>query len=479
MISYSIYIVDDEELIRDASVLTLGKKYRVKAFSSAESAIDALRTDPPDLVLLDIGLPGMSGIEAIEAIKAKCPDVLIIMITAYDDIETVISAMKRGAYDYVVKPINMDALELGIANALETIRLRKEVQLLQEKYLKENLPYFIGQSDAIVDIMALVTTVAKSPHASVLILGDTGTGKELIASTIHYKSPHFRGPFVTLNCAAIPENLVESELFGYEKGAFSGAAPGGKQGLLEAAADGTLFLDEVGDLSLGIQAKLLRFLENGEYYKVGGTQKKSIRTRVVAATNRDLDALIANGQFRQDLYYRLAIIKIEVPTLSRRREDILPMAMHFLVEFSQKLNKPIAGISPDAQTVLQAMEWKGNVRELRNRIERGVLIGKGPEITLNDLGLDNPDRSTMVALNAPKGVAASGAGFPMLSADGIDLPGLHEAMDRHYFDQSLKMADGNATQAARLLQMSYYAFRRRIDKLKIKPKTPSLKKTIG
>ena len=464
MISYSIYVVDDEELIRDASAMTLGKKYRVKTFSTAETAIAAMAGEPPDLVLLDIGLPGMSGIEAIKEIKAGYPEVLIIMITAFDAIETVISAMKRGAYDYVVKPINMESLELGIANALETIRLRKEVRLLQERYLKENLPFFIGESDAMIAVMELVTMVAQSPDAPVLILGETGTGKELIASSIHYQSPHFRGPFVALNCAAIAENIVESELFGYVKGAFSGAAPTGKKGLIEAAAGGTLFLDEVGDLSLSTQAKLLRFLENGEYYKLGGTQKLRIRTRVVAATNRDLDAMITQGQFRRDLYYRLAIIKIEVPTLTRRREDIIPMAMAFLVEFSRKLNKSFAGISPDAQEALQAMEWRGNVRELRNRIERGVLIGKGPEITLKDLGLENFDSIKIVTVKASERNVGQGSGFPPLSSQGIDLPGLHDALDLHYLEASLKLANGNATRAAQLLNMSYYAFRRRKEK---------------
>ncbi len=465
MISYSIYVVDDEELIRDASVLTLAAKYRVEAFESAETAIAAIRRTPPDLVLLDIGLPGMSGLEALEAIKTHYPEILIIMITAVEEIATVIRAMKSGAYDYVVKPINMDALEMAIANALDTIRLRKEVQLLQERYLKENLPYFVGESDAIVDIMELVTMVAKSPDAPVLILGETGTGKELIASRIHYESPRFRGPFVTLNCAAIAENLVESELFGYEKGAFSGASPTGKKGLIESAAGGTLFLDEVGDLSLATQAKLLRFLESGEYYKVGGTRQHRIQTRVVAATNRDLDTMIADGSFRQDLYYRLAIIRIAVPALNKRREDILPIASHFLMEFSRKLNKSFTGFSNGAKAVLEAKHWKGNVRELRNCIERGVLVGKGPALSARDLGLAAAADLPSERPHATMGASEADRDLPALGATGIDLPALHDAIDRRYVAQSLRLTDGNATRAARLLQMSYYAFRRRVTKL--------------
>ena len=271
MIQYSIYIVDDEETIREGVSMALEADYKIEAFSTAETAIDAIKANLPDLILLDIGLPGMDGIDALRKIKDLHPDVLIIMITAYEDINSVISAMKLGAYDYVLKPLHMESLEMTIRNSLETIRLRKEVQLLQERYLRENLPCFIGESNAIQDMMEFIGTVAKSPDTPILIIGETGTGKELLASAIHYRSPKFKGPFMTVNCAAIPKDLVESELFGYEKGAFSGAMASGKKGLTEEAANGTLFLDEVGDLSLEAQAKLLRFLETGEFYRVGGT----------------------------------------------------------------------------------------------------------------------------------------------------------------------------------------------------------------
>ena len=467
MITYSIYVVDDEELIREASLLTLGKVYRVEVFANGERCIEAIQSKPADLVLLDIGLPGMSGIDTLKEIKSINPDVLVIMITANDDIETVITAMKLGAYDYVVKPINMDALEVNIRNALGTIKLRKEVQVLQEKYLKENLPYFIGESDTIQEVMHLIEMVAKSPDASVLILGETGTGKELIASSVHYKSPNFKGPFVPVNCSAIPDNIVESELFGYEKGAFSGADPAGKKGLIEAAVDGTLFLDEVGDLSLAAQAKLLRFLENGEYYKVGGTRKYHIKTRIVAATNKDLDQLVEKELFRRDLYYRLATIKVEVPTLNRRPHDIIPMAQQFLAEFSHKYGKAITGIDGEAKHALAGYVWKGNIRELRNLIERAVLLGQGPEITLRDLGLDTPRRTAIDSQDVATPAEDAGNAFPDIAPHGLNLPALHESMDRHYFQKSLDMAEGNATKAARLLNMSYYAFRRCREKLQI------------
>jgi DNA-binding NtrC family response regulator len=266
---YTLYVIDDEFSITEGIKLAFEASYRVVTFSNAESAIDMIKNDPPDMVLLDIGLPNMDGIEALEKIRALYPDMLVIMITAYEDIKTVISAMKLGAYDYVVKPLHMDSLEVSIKNALETIKLRKEVQTLQARYLQENLPCFIGESRAILDVMDFIEDVAKSPDTPVLLIGETGTGKELIASSIHYRSPNYQGPLATVNCAAIPADLIESELFGYEKGAFSGANASGKRGLIEAAAKGTLFLDEVGDLSLEAQAKLLRFLEQGNSTALG------------------------------------------------------------------------------------------------------------------------------------------------------------------------------------------------------------------
>ena len=315
----------------------------------------------------------MSGIDGLREIKRICPDTVVIMITAYEDIATVVAAMKLGAYDYIVKPVHMDALLVTIGNALETVRLRKEVQALQERYLEENIPCFIGESSSIQSVMEFIQLVARSPDTPVLICGETGTGKELIASAIHYKSPNFKGPFVTLNCAAIPRELLESELFGYERGAFSGARDTGKRGLVEQAAGGTLFLDEVGDLSPEAQAKLLRFLEAGEYYRVGGTQKLRVATRVVSATNRDLEAMIEQGAFRKDLYYRLAVIRVDIPSLSNRPEDIVPIARYFLVQFSKKFGKTFTGIAPEAEQMLLRYAWKGNVRELRNVIELSLI----------------------------------------------------------------------------------------------------------
>lgn len=461
MIRYSIYIVDDDKTIREGIAMALEEDYEVKAFSSAEGAIDAIKKKTPDLVLLDIGLPGINGIEALNEIRTQSPDILIIMITAYEDINTVIAAMKLGAYDYVVKPLHMEELELTIGNALESIRLRKDVKILQEKYLKENVTCFIGESNAIQDVMELIEMVAKSPDTPIIIIGETGTGKELIASSIHYRSPNFKGPLITVNCAAIPKDLIESELFGYEKGAFSGASASGKKGLIEEAANGTLFLDEIGDLSLEAQAKLLRFLEDSKFYRIGGTKKLQIQTRVVSATNKDLDSMINKGLFRKDLYFRLGVIKVQVPSLNERRDDIIPLANHFLMKFSNKFGKTFTGISPQAVNALMAHRWVGNVRELRNFIERGVLTGKGPELTLQDIGIEGRDRDEILeqATNKPD--------FPPIPSMGIDLSSIQKSMEKYYIKEALKIARDNESKAAKLLNMNHHTFRYRRKKLQI------------
>jgi DNA-binding NtrC family response regulator len=460
MISSVIHVVDDDSTVRDAITLALETAdYQVVSFADAETALTAMKKRVPDLVLLDIGLPGMDGIETLEQIRRTYPDVPAIMITAYEDIQTVVAAMKLGAYDYVVKPIHMDSLEVAIGNALETVRLRNEVQILQERYLKENQPFFIGESDAIQNVMELIGMVAKSPDTPILILGETGTGKELIASAIHYRSPNFKNPLITVNCAAIPRDLIESELFGYEKGAFSGADAAGKKGLIEAAAGGTLFLDEVGDLSLEAQAKLLRFLEEGEFYRLGGTSKLKIKTRVVSASNKDIDRMIDDGLFRKDLYFRLGVIKIQVPSLNARRDDILPLAKHFLYTFSCKFAKSFSGISVQAEKALLSHHWTGNVRELKNLIERGVLVGNGPKLTVGDLGLEESTR-------AQKGPSEEIC-FAPLPETGIELASVQSALERFYIKEALKMAEGNESKAAQLLRMNHHTFRYRRKKLQI------------
>ena len=459
MISYTVFVVDDEATIREGIAAAFGSRYGVKTFPDAESALAAVREEPPDLVLLDIGLPGMSGLDALREIRALDPEILVVVITAFEDVRTVVSAMKGGAHDYVVKPLQLETLDVCVRNALETVGLKKEVRLLQDRLLQENLPCFIGESDTIQDVMEFVNSVAKSPDTPVLILGETGTGKELIAGAVHFRSPNFRGPLVSVNCAAIPQELIESELFGYEKGAFTGASASGKKGRVEEAAGGTLFLDEVGDLSLQAQAKLLRFLEEGAFYRVGGTRRLSVATRVVSATNKDLWSQIEAGLFREDLFYRLAVVSVKVPSLSERAGDILPIARHYLLEFSRKFGKSFTGFSPEAEGALLRWPWKGNVRELKNVMERAVLSSEGPVLSETDLGLVEPPG------RRGEGAGDRGFSYPPLSPDGIDFDAVQASLERYYFESALRMTAGNESRAASLLNLNHHTFRYRKRKL--------------
>ncbi len=301
------------------------------------------------------------------------------------------------------------------------------------------------------DIMAYIEKVAKSPDTPVLIQGETGTGKELMASTIHYRSPNFAGPLISVNCAAIPGELIESELFGYEKGAFSGAGTAGKKGLIEMADKGTLFLDEVGDLSLDAQAKLLRFMEQGEFYKVGGTTRKKVFTRVVSATNKDLEKMVETDHFREDLYYRISVVKIQVPSLSQRHEDLKLFADYFLKLFNQKFDRNLTGISPSAWALMETHPWKGNVREMKNMMERGVLTAEGPDLKPGDW-----DWMTGIPGKREKPVPAA---IKAADPGRVDLNAIRSRLDAFYFTQAMKLADGNESRAARLLNLKHHAFR--------------------
>lgn len=457
MDKFSIFVVDDDQTIADGITFALEEDYHIMAFGNAEDALEALKSSQPDLILLDIGLPGMDGIQALREIKNNHPDILVIMITAFEEVEPVIAAMKMGAYDYVIKPLHIEPLEVNIANALSSIRLRKEIQNLQESCLKDCAPCFIGESREFKNVMEFVKKVAKSKDTPVLILGETGTGKEIIARTIHYRSPNFRNKLVTVNCASIPKGLIESELFGYEKGAFTGALTSGKKGLIDEAIDGTLFLDEVGDMSLEAQAKLLRFLETGDYYRVGGTRSFSAKTRVISATNKDLLKMIEEGTFREDLYYRLGVIKVELPSLQERKEDISNLAKYFLVDFNRKFKKNITSLSPEAEQAMQNNHWQGNIRELKNVIERGILVCEGPELTCDDLGFTGNQKHQVRSNHGPSA--------PSLTPQGIHMTTVLEDIEKAYIEKALTMANGNESQAARFLSMNHHTFRYRRKKL--------------
>ena len=461
MITFSICIIDDDPVMREGLTMVLGKDHDVSAFASGEEAIREIEACPPDLVLLDIGLPGRSGIDVLRDLRSLHPALLVIMVTAHEEIATAVEAMRLGAHDYVTKPFRMADIKETVRRALETIRLVKEVKRLQEKHLLENVPFFIGESDVIRDVMDFVDMVARSATTPVLVLGETGTGKELIAKAIHFRSPNFKGPLIAVNCAAIPRELIESELFGYERGAFSGARTTGKKGLIQEADKGTLFLDEVGELGPEAQAKLLRFLEGGEFYRVGGTEKLRVRTRVVSATNRDLEALIEQGRFRDDLYFRLGVVKMRVPSLKERPDDILPLAKHFLYEFSREFGKGFHGISKETESALKGYAWRGNIRELKNFIERAVLVGRGEELTVEDLGLKTPKKAHSTSHHRDT------SEFPPLPPEGIDFASLQHAFEKYYVEQAYRMAEGNESRAARLLNMNHHTFRYHRKKLRI------------
>ena len=442
----TILIVDDEAIARENLAHSLGKKgYRVLTAADGTEAIERLADTDVGFVLTDLRMQTVDGLEVLARAKRLQPDAEVVVITGYASVETAVEAMRRGAYHYIAKPIQIDELCLIVAKALEKRRLKKEIRDLRRRVADQSgLERIVGQSQAILALKEMIRQVA-ALDCTVLVSGETGTGKELVAGAIHYQSPNFKGPFTAVNCAAIPTELIESELFGYEKGAFSGAGQT-KPGLIEAAAEGTLFLDEIGDLNAAAQAKLLRFLETGEFYRVGGTRRHTIRTRVVSATNQDLDALMADGRFRQDLYFRLGVIRVAIPALNARPGDILPLTRHFLEVFNQKFGKAIRGLSPEAVQALENHRWTGNVRELRNVIERAVLLAGDERIEVEDLDLGS----------APICV---GNGFAPLPTDGLDLPAALAAMERFYIEAALRRTDGNESRAARLLGLNHHTFR--------------------
>ena len=454
---FTIFIVDKDAALRTQFRKVLKKLHRVRDFGTAEEAIQAMSDRPADLVLVEVGLPGMNGLEALRRIKGHWPETLVIMMTDSEDVQTVVAAMKQGAHDYLLKPIHVDSLRARVHDALQTLRLGHEVQVLQERFIRESVPCVLGESRVMQEVMELVTTVAQSPDTPVLICGETGTGKELIASAIHFRSPNAHGPFVPVNCAGIPAHLTESEFFGYEPGSFTGARASGKKGLVEEAENGTLFLDEVGDLGPDAQAKLLRFLESGEFYRVGGTRRLMVHTRIISATNQDLAQLARQGKFRDDLYYRLSVIKIEVPSLKARKGDILPLADHFRRLFCRKFRKSVETFSSAAERALLNKAWQGNIRELRNLVERAVMLAKGNEVGLDDLGL----------VVGPPAAIADEKTFP---TTGVDLTTVLDAVEKRYLDWALERSQGNEAKAAGLLKMNYHTFRYRLKRLeKLEP----------
>ena len=449
-----ILIVDDDRLLQNSLTAILGERHEPLVAGSGEEALRLLHRTPVDLVLRDVRLPGMDGIATLTSIRARHPEVPVIMMTAYEDTATVIAALRAGAHDYLVKPLEIEMFELAVNKGLENHRLKREVETLRRASLARcSLDSVVAESDAIRRVFAFADRAARSHDTTVLIEGESGVGKEVVARLIHHRSSRADGPFVGLNCGAISRELLESELFGYEKGAFTGGLQAGKQGKFEMADSGTLLLDEVSELQPAAQVKLLRFLEEREFYPVGGTLKKKVDVRIIAATNRDLDTQVRAGGFREDLYYRLNVARVRVPPLRERPADILPLARYFLLRFNEKFGRQFHAISPAACDLLLHHPWRGNIRELKNAIERVVLMEDGREVQEAHLAF--------LAPATPPGRRESGLCLP---PEGIDL----ERLTRDLIVQALERTGGNRSRAARLLGISRPTLIYRIDKHKIR-----------
>jgi DNA-binding NtrC family response regulator len=448
-----VLLVDDEDLIR----WSVAERLRVDGHEIVEaaSAAEALeRADGTDLVLLDYKLPDEDGVAVLRKLRELDPDTLVIMLTAHSGVETVVEAMKAGAFDYATKPFDLDDIAIRVARALEATRLRRELRTLRESLSRPySLQSIIGDSETMQRVRTLVRKVSQSPGSTVLITGESGTGKDLVAKVIHYSSARSARPFLNITCSALPENLLESELFGHEKGAFTDARQQ-KRGLLEQADDGTVFLDEIGEMTPALQAKLLRFLEEKAFRRVGGSGDVHVDVRVIAATNRDLEEHVRAGKFRDDLYYRLNVLRVEMPSLRARAEDVSLLAQNFIDTFAKEFNRPAQSLSRPAEMALKSYGWPGNVRELRNLVERAVLLSEASMLSPADFD----------SLHSARTPTASGRNGFELPADGVNL----EEVERSLVVQALERAGGNQTRAASMLGLHRDQIRYRVEKFGLK-----------
>ena len=439
-----IHIVDDDEGICSTfDRLLVQQGHRTVVSRTGQEALQQLRGATPDLMILDLSLPDTSGIDILREIRSRDIGMPIVMVSGYGTVETAVEALKLGAWDFLTKPLDKAKVESTIQNILTRVRLEKEVKHIRNEQQSHFLTqHIIGQDTVIKRCYSLALSAAQNDRLNILITGESGTGKEFLARYVHYHSPRSTKPLVTVNCSAIPRELVESELFGYEKGAFTGAATAGKQGRFELAEEGTLFLDEIGDLQLEAQSKILRFLQEKELQRVGSPHTKRLDVRIIAATNQDLEDFVRTGQFREDLYYRLNVMRIHLPPLRERREDISLFALHFINVFNREFGKKILGLMPDVEDTLVRYEWPGNIRELRNVIERAVHLAPGPYLTGGILPEDRP---------APP---------PPAPDSPADEPVSLQEMERRYVSEILESVGGNKSKAAKVLCISRARLRR-------------------
>jgi two-component system response regulator AtoC len=446
----TVLVVDDEPLIRWSLVNRLKEEgYRAVEAGTASEAV-AQHREGVDLILLDFALPDANGLAVLKQVKDTDPDTLVIMLTANTEVGVAVEAMKSGAFHYANKPFDLDEVMLLVEKALETTQLRREVRLLRRRQAQPyGIESIVGESEPITELKALLNKIGVSPASTVLLTGESGTGKDLAAKVIHYGSTRANKPFMNITCSALPETLLESELFGHERGAFTGADRQ-KRGLIESADGGTVFLDEIGEMVPLLQAKLLRFLEEKSFKRVGGSQDVKVDVRVVAATNRSLQDEVKKGHFREDLFYRLNVMAVALPPLRERRSDIPLLIHHYIDAFNTEFRKKISGVSPSALGALQAYPWRGNVRELRNVVERAMLLAESSELNESH--------------------------FPMLMtgdtelATGMSLPveGIHlEDLERSLVVQALERSHWNQTKAAALLGLNRDQIRYRIEKFNL------------
>ena len=437
----NILVVDDELGLRHTLTLILqAEGHTVRAVSEGAAALERLGEAPADLVICDVRMPGLDGLAFLEKYKESGGTALVIMMSAYGDDEAALEAIRRGAYDFIAKPFRADQVLLVVRKAIEREGLRREVQQLHDELVALRAPSgIVGRSPKIEQALALADKVARHP-STVLITGESGTGKELIARHIHEASPRAARPFVAVNCGAIPEALLESELFGHAKGAFTGATAE-RQGLFEEAHEGTLFLDELGDLPVPLQVKLLRALQEGEVRRVGDNASRSVDVRLVAATARDLESDVAEGKFRADLYYRINVVRIHLPALRERSEDIPELVRHFVDRFNRRLGLHVTGLSAGAMRALVDYPWPGNVRELENVVERAMVLTDGPQLDVEQL--------PALATPAPRPDGAS----PL----DLSVKRRTEELERVLIKEALERTRGNRTRAAKLLDLSHRA----------------------
>lgn len=446
----TVLVVDDEPLIRWSLVNRLKQEgYRTLEAGTADEAV-ALHREGADLVLLDYALPDANGLDVLKQVKESDPDTLVVMLTANTEVGVAVTAMKQGAFHYANKPFDLDEIVLLVEKALETTELRREVRSLRARQAQPyGLDSIVGASDVITSVRGLLHKVSVSPASTVLLTGESGTGKDLAAKVIHYSSTRAARPFMNITCSALPETLLESELFGHERGAFTGADRQ-KRGLIESADGGTVFLDEIGEMVPLLQAKLLRFLEEKMFKRVGGATDIKVDVRVIAATNRSLEEEVRKGRFREDLYYRLNVMAVPLPPLRERRGDIVLLINHYIDAFNTEFRKKIRGVSPSALDALRAYGWPGNVRELRNAVERAMLLSESAEL----------NETHFPVLASPGGEVGSGMSLP---AGGINL----DALERSLVVQALERSGWNQTRAATLLGLNRDQIRYRIEKFEL------------